>query len=307
MKQTFNRESGAEDRQDVYERVTTRIVADLERGVRPWTQPWKTGDGRAHRPRRHNGVPYSGVNVLMLWSASVERGFESSQWMTFQQALELGGHVRKGEKGSLVVYANRITRKDTDENGDATEKEIPFLKGYTVFNVDQIEALPPQYYTKPTSRFSEPVDRIVHAEQFFASLGADIRERGGRAFYSPSGDYIQIPSINAFPNSEKFYSTLGHEAVHWTKHSSRLARDFGQKSWGDEAYAVEELVAELGAAFLCAHLEITLAERDDHAAYIGSWLKVLKDDKRAIFSAASHAQRAVGFLHERQPEFRIDT
>jgi len=303
VKQKFNQESGVEDRKDIYERVTAKIVSDLERGVRPWNQPWQTGsDNRVHRPIRHNGLPYSGVNILMLWSAALERGFESSQWMTFRQAQELTGHVRKGEKGSLVVYANRILKTATNASGEEVEQEIPFLKGYAVFNVDQIDGLPPQYYTKPAPQFTEPVQRLEHAEKFFRATGADIRERGGRAFYSPSDDFIQIPPIDAFPNAEEFYSTLSHEATHWTKGPNRLVRDFGRKSWGDAGYAVEELVAELGAAFLCADLELTSEVREDHACYINSWLKVLKDDKRAIFSAASHAQRAVDFLHKLQPE-----
>lgn len=301
MKQKFNQQSGAEERKDVYERVTARIVADLERGVRPWAQPWTSGNNRPHRPLRHNGLPYSGINVLMLWSAAVDAGFQGAQWMTFRQAQELGGHVRKGERGSLVVYANRVTKSGTDENGDEVEVEIPFLKGYTVFNVDQIDGLPAQYQAKPEPRFVEPVERLTHAEEFFRATAADIRERGGRAFYSPAGDYIQIPPIDAFPNAEEFYSTLAHEATHWTKGPNRLVRDFGRKSWGDEGYAIEELVAELGAAYLCADLEITPEVREDHAAYISSWLKVLKGDKRAVFSAAAHAQRAVDFLHGLQP------
>jgi len=301
-KRHFTKSAIAEDRKDVYERITERIIADLEKGVRPWAQPWKSGDGGGFkRPLRHNGLPYSGINTLMLWSIAFERSYENRIWMTFKQAEELQAHVRKGEKGSLVVYANRITKTETIEAGEEVEHEIPFLKGYTVFNVEQIEGLPEHYYAKPPPVFQDAVCRIDHAEQFFAATGADIRQRGGRAFYRQDDDFVQVPPIEAFPEAEEFYSTLAHEITHWTKHPNRLTRDFGRKSWGDEGYAIEELVAELGAAFLCSDLEITPGGgedvREDHASYIASWLKVLKGDKRAIFAAASHAQRAADYLH----------
>lgn len=231
----------------------------------------------------------------------MERGYGSLIWMTFRQARELGAHVRKGEKGSLVVYANSVTKTETTDSGEEVEREIPFLRGFTVFNVEQIDGLPAHYYARPEPRFSNPVERIEHAEAFFASTGARIYQRGGRAFYSPDADFIQIPPIEVFPHAEEYYSTLAHEMTHWTKHPARLARDFGRKRWGDEGYAVEELVAELGAAFLSADLEITPEVREDHASYIASWLKVLKNDNRAIFSAANHAQRAADYLHGLQP------
>ena len=172
------------ERSDVYSRVTARIVEDLERGVRPWMKPWTaehTG-GRITRPLRHNGAPYSGVNVLMLWGAAVEEGFSAPIWMTFRQAKELGAHVRKGEKGSLVVYANSVTRTEENDDGEQAAREIHFLKAYTVFNVDQIEDLPTHYYTKPEPRFAEPVARNASAESFFAATKADIRYRGGQAY-----------------------------------------------------------------------------------------------------------------------------
>lgn len=168
--------------------------------------------------------------------------------------------------------------------------------------MEQIEDLPAQYQTKPEPRFSEPVERNAAAEEFFAATKATIRYRGGQAYYSEHNDYIQMPPIEAFREPESFYATLAHEATHWTKHGSRLARTFGRKAWGDEGYAREELVAELGAAFLCADLELTPEIREDHAAYMTSWLKVLKNDNRAIFQAAAHAQRAVDYLHRLQPE-----
>jgi antirestriction protein ArdC len=201
------------------------------------------------------------------------------------------------------VYANSITKTEQNDAGEDVERDIHFLKGYTVFNVEQISGLPEQYYVKAEPRFS-PVERIAHADQFFAATGAEIRYGGNRAYYAQELDYIQMPPIEAFTDAEKFYATLAHEAVHATKHPSRLDRDLGRKSWGDEGYAAEELVAELGSAFLCADLELTPEVPDDHASYITSWLDVLKNDSRAIFTAAAHAQRAVDFLHKLQPEQR---
>ena len=290
-------------RQDVYTRVTDRIVADLEQGVRPWVKPWSAehAAGKITRPLRHNGTPYSGINILMLWSAAVAGGFAAPIWMTFKQALELNAHVRKGEKGSLVVYANSITRKETDDaTGEEIDREIHFMKGYTVFNVEQIDGLPAHYYAKPEPRFS-PIQRIEHAETFFASLRADIRHGGTRAYYAQASDYIQMPPFEAFTDAGSYYATLAHESTHWTKHPSRLEREFGRKTWGDEGYAEEELVAELGAAFLCADLELSLTPREDHASYIAHWLTVLKNDKRAIFRAAAHAQRAADYINGLQP------
>jgi antirestriction protein ArdC len=289
------------ERQDVYTRITDRIVADLEKGIRTWMKPWNAGNtaGRITRPLRHNGHLYSGINILMLWAAAIEQGFTAPMWMTFKQALDLKANVRKGEKGSLVVYANAITKKEQTDEGEV-ERDIHFMKGYTVFNVEQIENLPEQFYAKPQATLT-PVERIAHADTFFNGLQADIRYRGDRAYYAIEPDYIQLPVIDAFRDAESFYATLAHETTHWTRHPSRLAREFGRKSRGDEGYAQEELVAELGAAFLCADLELTPEIREDHAGYIASWLAVLRNDKRFLFQAAAHAQRAVDFLHARQP------
>jgi antirestriction protein ArdC len=285
-------------RTDVYQKITDKIVAELEQGVRPWLKPWNAGQaaGRIVQPLRANGVSYQGINVLMLWSEAIEKGYASPRWMTFKQALELNAHVRKGEHGSLVVYADKITRTETDrETGEEAERAIPFMKGYTVFNVEQIEGLPEHYYAKPVPRI-ETVQRIARAESFFAATGAEVRHGGNMAFYAISQDRVQMPPIEAFRDAESYYATLAHEMTHWTRHPSRLDRDFGRKRFGDRGYAMEELVAELGSAFLSADLELTPEVRDDHAAYIGSWIKVLKDDKRAIFTAASDAQRAADFL-----------
>jgi antirestriction protein ArdC len=288
-------------RADVYSRVTDRIIADLEQGVRPWLKPWSTDNAPEGitRPLRHNGTPYRGINVLLLWGEAMARGYASAIWMTYRQADELGAHVKKGEQGSMVVYADRFTKTETTDQGEEIEQDIPFMKAYTVFNVEQIEGLPAHYYTTPESK-GEPLQLIDSAERFFATTGATFRHGGNQAFYAPGPDLIQLPPPEAFNDAESYAATKAHELTHWTAHPTRLARVLG-KRFGDNAYAAEELIAELGAAFLCADLGITPEPRDDHAAYIGSWLKVLKDDKRAIFTAASHAQRAADFLHGLQP------
>ncbi|MCW2248055.1 antirestriction protein ArdC [Azospirillum fermentarium] len=286
------------ERADAYTRITNRIIADLEQGVRPWFKPWSAehAAGRIVRPLRHNGTPYRGINTLMLWNDATDKGFICPIWMTYQQAQQLGGQVRKGEAGSLVVFADRFTRTETTETGDEIEREIPFMKGYTVFNCEQIDGLPEQYRAV-AAPVPDPMKRIEQAERFFAGTGADIRHGGNRAYYAAQPDYVQMPEFVTFRDAESYYATLAHETTHWTKHPSRLNRDLGRKRWGDEGYAAEELVAELGSAFLSADLGIVPDVRDDHAAYIASWLKVLKDDKRAIFTAAAEAQRAVDYLH----------
>jgi antirestriction protein ArdC len=220
--------------------------------------------------------------------------------MTFRQALELGGHVRKGEHGATVVYANRITRVEAGDDGRDVEREIPFLKAYAVFNVDQVEGLPAPFYATVEPPL-DPAQRINSADAFFAATQADVRHSGTSAYYAMAPDYVQMPPFETFIDPESYYATLAHETTHWTRHPSRLDRDFGRLRWGDEGYAREELVAELGAAFLCADLGLELTPREDHAAYIASWLEVLKHDKRFIFSAAAHAQRAADLLHGLQP------
>ena len=201
---------------------------------------------------------------------------------------------------------NRITRTATNDKGEEIEREIPFLKGYTVFNAEQCEGLPAQYTAKAEPPALPPAARLERADAFFAATGADIRHGGNRAFYAHGPDYVQMPPFESFRDGESYAATLAHELTHWTKHDKRLARDMGRIKWGDEGYAKEELVAELGAAFLCADLEITPEVREDHAAYIASWLKALKDDKRLIFAAAAHAQRAADYLHSLQPAQAAD-
>jgi antirestriction protein ArdC len=292
--------------EDVYARITKRIIEDLERGVRPWLKPWSAGSpaGRIARPLRHNGEPYSGINILLLWTEATARGFISPTWMTFSQAHELGAHVRKGETGSMVVYANRIAKTEMDAKGNEIEREIAFLKEYKVFCVDQIDGLPERYYADRQAE--QPTDthagRITRVDAFVAATGALVRNGGTRACYIPTADRIDMPAYTSFRDTgtstaaQAYYATLLHELVHWTAPANRCNRELG-KRYADKAYAREELVAELGAAFLCADIGVTPEPRPDHAAYIGSWLTVLRADTRAIVTAASLAQKAADWLH----------
>jgi antirestriction protein ArdC len=252
---------------------------------------------------RGNGIAYKGINVLILWTTSILRGYAAPIWMTYRQASELKANVRKGERGTQVVYADRMVRTETDTaTGEEFTHAIPFLKGYTVFNVEQIDGLPEHYYAKPAPRIVNAIERIERAETFLANTGANVVHGGSRACYVASTDNIHLPCIDFFMDAESYYAVRAHETTHWTRHKSRLDREFGRKRFGDQGYAMEELVAELGAAFLSADLDLTPELREDHASYIASWIKVLKDDKRAIFTAASHAQRAADYLNGLQPE-----
>ena len=289
-------------RQDIYTRVTNQIALQLEKGVRPWIKPWSVEHtaGRITRPLRHNAIPYRGVNVLLLWSEALAKGYAAPLWMTYRQSQELGAQVRKGEHGSLVVFADRFTKTETNDQGESVEHAIPFMKGYTVFNVEQIEGLPAHYYAQPSNPLPLS-DRLTHADQFVTATGVTIRHGGNQAYYSPAADHIQLPPFEAFKDKESYYATVLHELTHATRHATRLDRNFGRQRFGDAGYAREELVAELGSAFLCADLGITPEIRADHADYIGHWLKVLAEDNHAIFSAAAHAQRAADFLQQLQP------
>lgn len=298
---TITTSATATSRTDIYTRVTDRIVEQLEQGIRPWLKPWSAehAAGRINRPLRSNFQPYNGINILMLWASAEDQGFCSPLWLTFNQCKELGGHVKKGEHGSPVVYASTFKKEEEGDDGESTERDIPFLKQYTVFNAEQCEGLPERFYELKT----EPkpmLERIAAADQFFKHTGADIREGGNQAYYTISHDYVRIPRIETFRDAEAHAAVTAHELTHWSRHPSRLDRDLGRKRFGDAGYAMEELVAELGSAFLCADLGITPELRDDHASYIANWLEVLKNDKRAVFTAASHASKAIDYLHSLQ-------
>ncbi|MGX7744026.1 ArdC family protein [Rhodopseudomonas parapalustris] len=292
-------------REDIYARITDKIIADLEKGVRPWMRPWRAGNAalRVTRPLRHNGQPYGGMNVLLLWSEATARGFTAPTWMTFKQALELGGAVRKGETGTTVVFSSRFTKTEVDGAGEEIDREIPFLKAYTVFNVAQVDGLAEHYYT-PAVVVSDPITRIEHADRFFANTGALIRHGGDRAFYSPATDHVQMPPFAVFRDAASYVAVLSHEITHWTAPAHRVGRDLSRYAKDRSDRAREELCAELGSCYLCADLGIVpeLDPRPDHASYLDSWLKVFSNDKRAIFAAAAHAQRAVSYLHDLQPQ-----
>lgn len=316
MRQKGNRHARREDggttppapRTNLYDDVTRRIIAELEAGRFPWVQPWGV-TGAPGRPGSVNpGLPrnavtgrhYSGVNVLILWGAVIENGHPSQSWLTFRQAREAGGNVRKGEHGVTVVYADRFTpeaEKERARHSGDEAKAIPFLKRFTVFNVAQCEGLRPGLAADPAPL---PERQIVPvAEEVIAASGVDFRIGGDRAFYVPSEDFVQVPPQPAFFEQINYYRTALHELTHATGHALRLGRtilnDFGSKD-----YAREELVAEMGSAFLCAALGIVPTVR--HADYLGCWLDVLREDNRAIFRAASAASKAADWILARYAE-----
>ena len=284
----------SETRTDTYQRITDTIVTALEAGTRPWTKPWNASQvgSQFPRPLRSNGEPYRGINVLLLWLATAANGFEYECFMTYRQAQELGGQVRKGERGTLIVKYGTITKKS--EAAEDEDREIPYLKGYTVFNLSQIDGLSDDHYAAPTPL---PIEqRVERADDFAAKTGATITHGGNRACYMPTTECIQMPPYAAFVSSEAYYSNLFHELAHWTGAKSRLDR-ISSTNMQTKGYAFEELVAEITACFICSDLEIAANVRDESASYLASWLKCLKKDKKAIFRAASRAQAAADYLH----------
>jgi len=291
---------------NAYQEVTDRIIAMLEAGTPPWRKQWTDGAPAASlaRPLRSNGMPYAGANVLNLWAAAQMRGFRSRYWMTFKTALELNAHVRKGARGEFAFYVGKKTLEATDTTD---EKTISFLKTYFVFNADEIDGLPPHYYAETAPAPAPVVGRLEAVDNFVSHLGVPIAHGGNRAFYSPSADRVQMPTFEQFEEPAAYYSTLLHEMTHATGHTSRCDRmDKWGKRFGDSGYAAEELVAELGAAFLCSDLGISNEPREDHASYLAGWISVLKADNRAIFTAAGAAEKACSWMHERQPQEEMD-
>ena len=283
----------APDRTSLYDEITQQIICELEQGRVPWVQPWVSASlGLPHNAITGRG--YSGINILILWGAVISGGYSGQGWLTFRQALSLGGNVRKGSKGTTVVYADRFTPDDAKVRARATGEQassIPFLKRFTVFNVDQCENLPEDYAENATP--PPPNTILPQAEALIAATGADFRIGGDRAFYVPALDYVQVPPPGAYFNPINWHRTALHELCHWSGAEKRLARDFSG-SFGSKAYAREELVAEVGAAFTCAAIGITPTVR--HSDYIASWLEVLREDNRAIVRAASQASKASDFL-----------
>lgn len=295
-------EEKPQDRANLYNEVTARIITELEAGRLPWVQPWgkedTTGPGLPRNALTARN--YSGVNVLILWGAVIEHGWPSQSWLTFGQALEAGGCVKKGEHGVTVVYADRFTPENEKErarrDGDEA-RAVPFLKRFTVFNVAQCEGLPAGLAGDPAPLPEREV--VPVAEDVIAASGVDFRIGGDRAFYAPDPDFVQVPPQPAFFEQINYYRTCLHELTHATGHPKRLGRDL-RNAFGSKDYAREELVAEMGSAFLCAALGIAPTVR--HADYIGSWLEVLREDSRAIFRAASAATKAADWLLTRHRE-----
>ena len=287
------------DRTSLYQEITDKIIADLEQGRVPWVQPWLGSASGASAPlglprNAATGRAYSGINILILWSAVAERGFTGQSWLTFRQALKLGAHVRKGEKGTTVVYADRFIpyreRARAAEAGDEPEA-IPFLKRFTVFNADQCEDLPAELAPPPEPLAENLI--LPQAEALIRATAADIRIGGDRAFYVPIADYIQVPPPSAFFEPINWHRTVFHELGHHSGHSSRLNRDLSG-AFGSASYAREELVAEMTGAFVCAALSIVPTVR--HADYLAYWIDVLREDNRAIIRAASAASKAADYL-----------
>ena len=297
MSKNTTRARAGDDRASLYTEITDKIIVELEAGRIPWVQPWGTAAIKAPLAMPRNASTqrgYSGINVLILWGAVLECGFSGQSWLTFRQALGLGGHVRKGERGTTVVYADRFIPEDERRRALETGEEpgaIPFLKRFTVFNADQCDGLPEG---AAASAVPPPPDLIEpQAEALIAATGADFRIGGARAYYDTTSDFVQVPPPAAFFEPINWHRTAFHELAHWSGAASRLARDLkGTK--GSKSYAREELVAEMAGAFVCASLGIVPTVR--HADYIGSWLEVLREDNRAVVRAASAASKAADFL-----------
>jgi len=276
-------------KRDLYQTVTDRIVAQLEAGTLPWVKGWSTS-GSMVPMNAVSERPYSGINVLLYW-ASQEMGWRRPRFLTFKQAKEAGGFVRKGEHGMPLYFFKQLTVED---KASGEEKHIPMLREYTVFNVAQCEGLPHDIAFGQGTVFANPGRREELADHFIASTGADFREGAGAPCYVPSRDFITVPLFGEFRDQPEYYAAAFHELVHWTGHKSRLDRDLKSR-FDKDAYAMEELVAELGAAFLCAEFGFDNAHANQ-AAYLDHWLQVLKADNRAIFTAASKAQKAADYL-----------
>ena len=277
---------------ELFQTITDRILAQMEAGVRPWSKPWSAGQDNRDYSLPHNieGRPYRGANSFWLAMAQQAHGYASPIWMTFNQAKARGGMVRKGEHGTPVFFW-KFDRKPVDpKRPQGEQKNVVWAKGYTLFNLDQIDGV-----TAPKRRERTLAERHADAEALMEATSARIQFGGDRAFFSPGFDVVQLPVREAFKAPEFFYSVAFHELGHWTGHESRLKREFG-KRFGDEAYAFEELVAELTAAFVTGHLGIANPEREDHAAYLANWIKVLQDDPRAFITAAGKAQAAADYI-----------
>jgi antirestriction protein ArdC len=279
-------------KRDLYVDVSARIVAELEAGAAPWVNPWSATPGQNTPCNAVSNRPYSGCNVVLLWLAR-SAGYRTPRFLTFKQALELGGNVRKGEHGTKVYFVKQLQVRENATDGESEMRVVPMMREYTVFNVDQCENLPDRVMTLGEIKPRNTDERDATIDEFLAGSGATIREGFGEAYYRPGDDFISLPAFGAFKSAATFYATAFHELGHWTGHKSRLDRDLRNR-FGERAYAAEELVAELCAAFLCA--EFSLDGELRHAGYIQSWIGLLKADGRAFFTACSKAQAAADYL-----------
>ena len=281
----------------IYDTITSQIIAMLETGAGECKLPWHRSGAPLHRPKNAaTGKPYRGVNVLALWASAEAQEYGHGLWATYRQWQSLGAQVRRGEKAAPIVFYKVLDKREDEQAEEREGTGRIFAQASHVFNVAQVEG-----FELPYATAAEDFDPIPAADAFVAATGAAIRIQGDSAHYTPSTDTITMPEKRQFFATESgnagqnWYATLLHELVHWSGADHRLARTFG-KRFGDEAYAMEELVAELGAAFLCGDLGLSSAPRPDHASYLASWLKVLKADARAIFTAASAAAKAAEWL-----------
>src|SRR5262245_57359002 len=278
-------------KRDLYAEVSARIIAELERGAAPWVKPWSATPGQNVPQNAVTKRPYSGCKFILLWLAR-NRGWATPRFLTFKQAQEAGGHVRKGEHGTRVYFVKQLQVKDGDGD-EADTRLIPMLREYTVFNVDQCDGLPDRIRAGKPMRVRNPDTRDQHADEFLCTTDADIREGHGEAYYVPSQDFISMPAFAAFKGADHFYNVAFHELTHWTGHESRLDR-YLKNRFGSRAYAAEELVAELGAAFLSAEFGFDGDVRN--AGYIATWIELLKADKRAFFTACNRASQAADYV-----------
>ena len=278
-------------KRDIYSEVSARIVAELERGAAPWVKPWSVTPGQNVPQNAVTNRPYSGCNVILLWLAR-DHGWATPRFLTFKQALEAGGHVRKGEHGTKVYFVKQF-QVNGAEGEEAESRLVPMLREYTVFNVDQCDGLSDGVRAGKPMRVRNPDTRDALADDFLRSTNADIREGHGEAYYVPSHDFISMPAFAAFKGADHFYNVAFHELTHWTGHKSRLDRDLKNR-FGARAYAAEELVAEIGAAFLSAEFGFDGDVRN--AGYIATWIDLLKADKRAFFTACSKASQTADYL-----------
>lgn len=273
---------------DLYERITRHIISEVEAGAGSFSMPWhRWGESTGSPVNAITSRQYRGINVLLLWAAAKLNGYSQGQWATFRQWSEAGAQVRKGEKATPVLLW-KPTPRDDDDDGTTGPRVV--ARTFNLFNADQVDGTVPL-----PSKCLSGAERIAAAETFFESCGAVVEYGGGRAFYAPGNDSICMPKLGQFRDAASFYSVLGHEHVHWTGAEHRLGRDLKGR-FGSDIYAVEELIAELGSAFLCAHLGLSGEPRTDHASYLASWLRVLRSDARAILTASSRAQGAVDYL-----------